>query len=283
MLDPALYVVPTPIGNLKDITARAVEVLSAATLVAAEDTRHSRILLNHLGINPPRVISCHDYNEGARAELFIGEIKGGGSVALVSDAGSPLINDPGYRVVSAVAAAGLAVVPLPGPCALITALEAAALPTDSFRFIGFLPPREQELRETLGGLAAERGTTVCYESPHRLMRTLGAIAEILPDRDLAICRELTKVHESVYRLKGREAPGFVGADPDRQRGEFVLVIGPEAAAPDPVGPEAREALRDLLPTTPLKVAVKVVAALTGAPRNDLYEVALGLRGAGDKG
>ena len=143
-MDSALYIVPTPIGNLDDITLRAIDVLKSATLIAAEDTRHSKILLDKLGISGKKMISCHDHNEGERAELIIEEVRAGGVVALISDAGSPLINDPGYRVVTICAEQGVKVVPLPGPCALITALEASALPTDKFMFCGFFPVKEKE-------------------------------------------------------------------------------------------------------------------------------------------
>ena len=148
-MDSALYIVPTPIGNLDDITLRAIEVLKSATLIAAEDTRHSKILLDKLGISGKKMISCHDHNEGERADLIIEEVRAGGVVALISDAGSPLINDPGYRVVTICAEQGVKVVPLPGPCALITALEASALPTDKFMFCGFFPVKEKELTGVL--------------------------------------------------------------------------------------------------------------------------------------
>ena len=225
MLESALYIVPTPIGNLDDITLRAIEVLKNATLIAAEDTRHSKILLDKLGISGTRMISCHDHNEEQRADVIIEEVKKGGIVALISDAGSPLINDPGYRVVTICSKADVKVVPLPGPCALITALEASALPTDKFMFCGFFPVKEKELTETVQALANVDYTAVFYETPRRIIDTMEIVGKVLPEHDVTLCREMTKTFESFYRLKAKDAVEFLKADADRTKGEFVVAIG----------------------------------------------------------
>lgn len=225
MLESALYIVPTPIGNLDDITLRAIEVLKNATLIAAEDTRHSKILLDKLGVLNPKMISCHDHNEEQRASIIIEEVNKGGIVALISDAGSPLINDPGYKVVTLCSKANVKVIPLPGPCALITALEASALPTDKFMFNGFFPVKEKELVETIESLKGVDYTAVFYEAPRRILNTMEKVAQILPEHDVTLCREMTKTFESFYRLKAKDAPSFLEADSDRTKGEFVVAIG----------------------------------------------------------
>ncbi len=285
MLDSALYIVPTPIGNLEDITMRAVRVLKEATLIAAEDTRHSKAMLDRLGIAPARMISCYDQTEEARAEAIIDEVQRGGSVALISDAGSPLINDPGYRVVTACAKAGVKVVPLPGPCAAITALECAGLPTDAFRFNGFLPVKDKELRDRVGKLASSDCTEVFYESPRRILKSSEVMAEIIPDHPVAVCRELTKAFESVYRMPARDLPAFLNADPDRQRGEFVVVVGKAEEQSDSGLEKARAAVAALMKGATAKTVSSVVADLTGSRRRDLYEYASTLKGAkaGDGG
>lgn len=277
MLESALYIVPTPIGNLEDITMRAARVLREVTLVAAEDTRHSKAMLDRLGIAPARMISCYDQTEEARADAIIAEVQGGGSVALISDAGSPLINDPGYRVVTACARAGVKVVPLPGPCALITALECAGLPTDAFRFNGFFPVKDKELRDRVAALASSDCTEVFYESPRRILKTAEIMAEIIPSHPVAVCRELTKAFESVYRMNAEELPPFLKADPDRQRGEFVVVVGKADEESDKAMEKARAAVAALMQGATAKTVSSVVADLTGARRRDLYEYATSLK------
>lgn len=276
MLKSALYLVPTPIGNLEDITLRAVNVLREATLIAAEDTRHSRILLEHLGLGAARMMSCYDQVEEQRAGAIIEEIKKGGSVALISDAGSPLINDPGYKVVATCLQAGLEVVPLPGPCALITALEAAALPAHRFMFAGFLPVKQKELEQTLRALEHADYTAVFYESPRRIRNTCEAMAALLPQRQVALCRELTKEFESFYRMEAAKLPGYLDADPNRCRGEFVVVIGPAEQAPSGPGPEVAEALKMLLPFVPVKTAAAALSLAGRGQRRELYRLALKL-------
>ena len=276
-MESALYIVPTPIGNLDDITLRAIEVLKNATLIAAEDTRHSKILLDKLGISGKKMISCHDHNEGERAELIISEVRSGGVVALISDAGSPLINDPGYRVVTICAEQGVKVVPLPGPCALITALEASALPTDKFMFCGFFPVKEKELTGVLESLKSADYTAVFYEAPRRIVDTMELMAKILPDHDVTLCREMTKTFESFYRLKAKDAPEFLKADPDRTKGEFVVAIGAVKQESSEVDPKIVSAIEELIKTSPVKTVANVLASITGIKKNDLYNLALELK------
>ena len=277
MLESALYIVPTPIGNLDDITLRAIEVLKNATLIAAEDTRHSKILLDKLGVLNPKMISCHDHNEEQRASIIIEEVNKGGIVALISDAGSPLINDPGYKVVTLCSKANVKVITLPGPCALITALEASALPTDKFMFNGFFPVKEKELVETIESLKGVDYTAVFYEAPRRILNTMEKVAQILPEHDVTLCREMTKTFESFYRLKAKDAPAFLEADPDRTKGEFVVAIGALKEDQGAISPQIVDALKTLVQTTPVKVACNVVANLTGLKKNDLYNLALELK------
>ncbi len=276
-MESALYIVPTPIGNLDDITLRAIDVLKNATLIAAEDTRHSKILLDKLGISGKKMISCHDHNEGERAELIISEVRAGGVVALISDAGSPLINDPGYRVVTICAEQGVKVVPLPGPCALITALEASALPTDKFMFCGFFPVKEKELTGVLESLKSADYTAVFYEAPRRIVDTMELMAKILPEHDVTLCREMTKTFESFYRLKAKDAPEFLKADPDRTKGEFVVAIGAVKQESSEVDPKIASAIEELIKTSPVKTVANVLASVTGIKKNDLYNLALELK------
>lgn len=276
-MESALYIVPTPIGNLDDITLRAIEVLKNATLIAAEDTRHSKILLDKLGITGTKMISCHDHNEEQRADLIIDEVKKGGIVALISDAGSPLINDPGYRVVTICAKADVRVVPLPGPCALITALEASALPTDKFMFLGFFPVKEKELTDTVSALENADYTAVFYETPRRITATMEIVAKILPEHDVTLCREMTKTFESFYRLKAKDAPAFLKADPDRTKGEFVVAIGALKQENENIDPKVAKAVEELVKTTPVKAVANILSELTGIKKNDLYNLALSLK------
>ena len=277
MLESALYIVPTPIGNLDDITLRAIEVLKNATLIAAEDTRHSKILLDKLGISGTRMISCHDHNEEQRADVIIEEVKKGGIVALISDAGSPLINDPGYRVVTICSKADVKVVPLPGPCALITALEASALPPDKFMFCGFFPVKEKELTETVQALANVDYTAVFYETPRRIIDTMEIVGKVLPEHDVTLCREMTKTFESFYRLKAKDAVEFLKADADRTKGEFVVAIGALKVETSSIPANVEKALKELIKTSPVKQVAAVLADLTGIKKNDLYNLALKLK------
>ena len=271
---PGLYVVATPIGNLGDITLRAVETLKAADVVAAEDTRNTRALLAHLGIST-RLVALHEHNERQGAERAIEWIREGKSVALVTDAGTPGISDPGALVVAAVRDAGLRVVPIPGASALTAALSASGLSFDGCVFAGFLPAKGAARREKLAALAAGPWAIALFEAPHRVADTLADLHEALGDRDVVIAREITKRFETIERMPLAAASGRVREDPDRTRGEFVLVIegkAPAGAADDPL-----PVLAALLAELPLKTAVALAAKITGAKRNELYQAALEMK------
>lgn len=227
-----LYLVATPIGNLEDITLRALRVLRECDAVAAEDTRRTGQLLAHFGIRKP-LLSYHQFNEARRSGEILERLRRGEKLALVTDAGSPGISDPGERVVRAVLAAGGRVEPVPGPCALIAALTASGLPTGEFHFVGFLPHKSGQRRKALETLRAMPGTLVLYESPHRLERLLDELAGVMPDREVVLARELTKKFEEF--LRGRPAELLALARQRRMRGEFVVLVGPAASA----GPSAK--------------------------------------------
>ena len=270
-----LYVVATPIGNLEDMTYRAVRVLQGVALIAAEDTRHSRKLLEHYAIQTP-LISYHEHNEEQRAEQLLARLQGGEELALISDAGTPCIADPGYRLVSRCRNAGIRVVAIPGPSALVAALSVAGLPTDGFRFIGFLPSKQQARRRELQAWAKERQTLACYETPHRLQAALADVVELYgPERPLAVARELTKRHEEMFC--GSAAEALEHFTSGRVRGELVLLIAPAPAAP-PAG-TVREALQTLRAETDLswKEIVKRVARQFGKPGSEVYKESVALR------
>jgi 16S rRNA (cytidine1402-2'-O)-methyltransferase len=261
-----LVVCATPIGNLEDVTLRVLAALREADVVACEDTRRTRVLLDRYGVSAT-LVSYHEHNERARATELVERMRGGAVVALVSDAGMPLVSDPGFVLVGACAAAGLAVEVLPGPSAVLAALVASALPADHWRFAGFLPRKQGELREAFSGSE----TLVAFESPRRVAASLGVLATMDPERPVAVCRELTKLHEEVVRGTAAElAERYAVADP---RGEVVLVVGgaPRAAA-GAVPEAALEAVRELVAAgAKPRAAAGVVARLTGAPANALYK------------
>jgi 16S rRNA (cytidine1402-2'-O)-methyltransferase len=275
-----LYVVATPIGNLGDVSTRARETFAAVDVVAAEDTRHSGRLLATLGIERP-MLSLHEHNEAARAEEIVAKLRDGRSVALVSDAGTPLVSDPGFRVVAAVRAAGLRVVPIPGACAAIVALSIAGLPTDRFCFEGFLPSRAAARRTRLQALAREPRTLVFYEAPHRIAAMLVDLAAAFgDDRPAVLARELTKLHESTYADSLGALAARAGSDADMNRGEAVLVVGGAAVEErtDAAGEvDVRVLLGALLAELPVSRAVDVVVKVTGQRRNRVYELALAMR------
>jgi 16S rRNA (cytidine1402-2'-O)-methyltransferase len=275
-MEPGLYVVATPIGNLGDVTQRAVETLREADVVAAEDTRVTRGLLTHLGIGA-KLVALHAHNERGAAQKVIGWLGEGKRVALVSDAGTPAVSDPGAVLVAAVRAAGHRVVPIPGPSALTTALSAAGVEADGVVFAGFLPARGSERRERLAQLAAGPWAIALFESPHRVAQTLADLHVALGDRDVVIARELTKKFEAIARVPLAGAREWIEADPDRTRGEFVLVVEgrpvEQTSALDP-----RKVLATLLAEVPLKQAVALAVKLTGGKRNDLYALALEIIG-----
>jgi 16S rRNA (cytidine1402-2'-O)-methyltransferase len=259
-----LVVCPTPIGNLEDVTLRVLSALREADVVACEDTRRTRVLLDRYGV-AARLVSYHEHNEERRAAELVERMRSGEVVALVSDAGMPLVSDPGYVLVRACVAAGLPVEVLPGPSAAITALVASGLPAERWRFAGFLPRKKGELRSVL---SEPDGTLVAFESPRRLPATLGLLAEVDPDRQLAVCRELTKTHEEVVRGTAAElAERYAGQPP---KGEIALVLAP-AASHRSSDSTALQAVRELVDAgaRPRKAAT-VVADLTGTSANALY-------------
>lgn len=278
MAQGILYCVATPIGNLEDITTRAVRILSEVDKVYAEDTRVTRRLFAHFGIQNT-LESLHDHNEMARLEQVREELSGGMNLALVSDAGTPLISDPGYKLVHALGSEDFGIVPIPGASALTAALSVAGLPTDRFAFEGFLPARSAARRKVLEGLRAESRTLVLYESSHRIVDLLVDISLVLgAGRKLAVLRELTKLYESIYRGAVADVLVFMQQDTDRLRGEFVLVL----EGVNPVGDEGQQGgmlpadkvLAILLEELPVKQAAGIAARLTGLPRNQLYKQAL---------
>ncbi|MFC3913325.1 16S rRNA (cytidine(1402)-2'-O)-methyltransferase [Pseudaeromonas sharmana] len=270
---PSLYIVPTPIGNLADITRRAVEILEGVDIIAAEDTRHSAILLNHLQIRG-QLLALHDHNEQQRAAALIQRVQQGQSVALISDAGTPLISDPGYHLVSQCRAAGVPVVPLPGPCAAITALSASGLPTDRFAFEGFLPAKEKARDDRLAALADDPRTLVFYESPRRLLDTVQAIARLYGDRYLVVARELTKTFESFHGLPAAEMHAWLSQDENRRRGEIVLMVAGHKPDAEALPSAALRTLKLLLAELPLKKAAALSAEIHGVKKNALYKWAL---------
>ena len=280
-----LYVVATPIGNLRDLSERACETLAACALIAAEDTRHTGSLLKHAGVKTP-MVSLHDHNEGQRAPGLIARLQAGDSIALVSDAGTPAISDPGYALVRAAAESGIEVVSIPGPCAAIAALSIAGLPTDRFCFEGFLPARGSARRTRLRALAEEPRTLVFYESPHRVLDTVEDCAAAFgAARAAVVAREITKLHETVYRGSLGELAARAAGDADFARGEIVLLVGgapveAEQGGDDGHGGALDRVLGVLLAELPLKQAAGLAARITGARDNEAYKRALGLKAGG---
>ena len=272
-LQPGLHVVATPIGNLGDITLRALAALAGADLIACEDTRVTRKLLDRYGIATP-LTPYHDHNAAQARPALLRRLADGAAVALVSDAGTPLISDPGFKLVRAAHEAGHAVSTLPGASSVLAALTLAGLPTDQFFFAGFLPAKAEARRARIAELARVPGTLVLFESGPRSAATLADLAAGLGDREAAVCRELTKLHEEIRR-GGLAALAQSGGDSER-RGEFVLVIGPPAAAPQIGADDADALLRQALARVSLKDAVGEVADVTGLPRRALYQRALAL-------
>ncbi len=274
----ALYVVATPIGNLEDISARALRVLREVSCIAAEDTRHTGQLLRHFDIETP-LLSLHEHNEHARLEQIIARLREGQSLALVSDAGTPLISDPGFPLVRELRRQGLKVIPVPGPSSLLAALSVAGLPTDRFAFEGFLPAKSFARRERLRVLAAEERTLVFLEASHRIAETLADLAATFGrERPAVVARELTKRFEEVYGASLGELAAWLEADPHRQKGEFVLVTQGAPVAAEADTPETRRLLAALLAELPASRAVTVAAKVTGLRKKPLYELALTLGG-----
>jgi 16S rRNA (cytidine1402-2'-O)-methyltransferase len=271
-----LYVVATPIGNLEDISARALRVLAEVALIAAEDTRHSARLMQHFGISTP-LAACHEHNERDEGGRFIKRLLAGDDVALISDAGTPLISDPGYHLVRQARAAGIRVVPLPGACALIAALSAAGLPSDRFIFEGFLPAKQAARRSRLEQLREEPRTLIFYEAPHRILDSLIDLEVVFgPDRPAVLGRELTKTFETLKGAPLAKLRAWVESDSNQQRGECVLVIGGWQApqGDDAVDANTLRVLHLLLAELPVKRAAAVASEITGVKKNLLYQLAL---------
>jgi 16S rRNA (cytidine1402-2'-O)-methyltransferase len=269
-----LYIVATPIGNLEDLTLRALRVLREVDAIACEDTRQTYKLLSHFGISKP-VVSYHEHNEAGRATELVKRMEGGASVALVTDAGTPLVSDPGYRLVQAAIAAGVTVVPIPGPSAVVTALSAAGLPTDSFRFCGFLPAKSSQRKKLLEELKAETCTLVFYETPHRILDALEEITTVMPSRPVVVARELTKLHEEFLRGTAAEIRAQLASRPS-VKGEITLLIGKanEAAEADdtPLADAVRVAEQQGLARMD---AIKHVAKQRGLSKSEVYRLITG--------
>ena len=272
-----LYIVATPIGNLDDISLRAIATLKAVELIAAEDTRHSKRLLHHLGIET-RTISCHEHNEAARTEEILEKLVAGSDIALISDAGTPLISDPGYRLVSAVQQAGIRVSPIPGANSAIAALSGAGLPTDNFHFCGFLSSRTRQRGAQLEALLDLQGTLVLFESSHRIESLLQQLAQIFPRKLCVVAKELTKLHEQFLRGNATQLLARLHDDPALTKGEFVVLIDNSAEPADKfLNTDDVEMLKILLDEVSVKIAVKIAARLTGKKKNEIYQQALQLR------
>lgn len=275
-----LYVVATPLGNLRDLSLRAVDVLGSADTIAAEDTRVTSVLLRHYGI-ATRPISLHEHNEASRAARIVEALGAGRSVALVSDAGTPAISDPGARLVRAVRDAGFAVVPIPGACAAIAAVSAAGLAAEHWLFLGFLPSAAKARRDLLASVARLPAALVIYEAPHRVRATAAGLGATLGgERPLVVAREITKKFEAIAVITLAEAPDWFAADPNRERGEFVLVVDAPtvpASVIEESSIDARRLLSALIVELPPARAARVAAAATGLPRDVLYAQAIALK------
>jgi 16S rRNA (cytidine1402-2'-O)-methyltransferase len=275
-----LFIVATPIGNLGDISQRALEILRNVDLIAAEDTRHSSRLTQHFGIST-RLVSYHDYSSSAREDTILAELAAGRSVALISDAGTPLISDPGYSLVARARQMQIRVIPIPGACALTTALCAAGLPTDRFVFEGFPPHKQGARRQLFESLADEQRTLIFYESPHRIADSIIDMKDLFGEqRQAVICRELTKTWETIHGDSLGALSQWIMADDNNRRGEFVVLIhGAAAADQDALLSDADRQLRILLEELPVKQAATLVAKLTGLKKNGVYKRALELAAA----
>lgn len=274
-----LYIVATPIGNLNDISLRALEILKSVSLIAAEDTRHSQKLLQHCGINT-QLIAYHEHNERESVNKLIDILKSGKSIALISDAGTPCISDPGYHLVKAALENHIKVVPIPGACAAISALSASGLPSDHFIFEGFLPTTSTSRKNKLAKLKSETRTLIFYEAPHRIEESVRDLCEIFgPDREVTLARELTKTFETIYKSNLKNLYDFIQKDVNQSKGECVVIvkgISPEELEQHNLD-EAKKLVLILLENMPLKKAVKITSELLSMSKNLLYDEALKLR------
>lgn len=273
-----LFVVATPIGNLDDFSRRAEQTLKTCQIIAAEDTRHSGHLLSAYSINTPTT-ACHDHNEGQKVPELIARMQQGEHISLISDAGTPLISDPGFRLVRAAHEAGIRVVPIPGACAAISALSASGLPSDRFSFEGFLPAKTHARKQTLESLKKDTRTLIFYEAPHRIVDSLIDCVEVLgSERDACMAREITKTFETIKKATLGELLTFVQNDSNQERGEIVLVIGGFNVEQEVENTEANDKLlKRLLQDLPVKAAAQLAAELTGLKKNELYQRALLLK------
>ena len=272
-----LYIVATPIGNVTDISLRALHLLSLADAVACEDTRNTAHLLTRFGLNKP-LIAAHQHNEREVAQTLIARLHAGERIALVSDAGTPAVSDPGARIVDAVRAAGLRVLPLPGPSAAITAISASGLLNDQFYFVGFLPAKAKQRENMLHSLRGVTATMVFYEAPHRILDCASALAAVFePEREVVFARELTKMFEEIHRCPLSEAQAWIKADPHREKGEFVVLLAGAPAQDDESDADAERILKILLTECSVKQAASLAAQITGRKKNALYDRALQLK------
>jgi 16S rRNA (cytidine1402-2'-O)-methyltransferase len=277
-LECALYVVATPIGNLRDITLRAIEILSSADIIAAEDTRNTSHLLNHYGISINRLLALHQHNERGAAEKIITQLSKGQTIAIVTDAGTPGVSDPGGVVVEAVWAAGFRVIPIPGASAVVTALSASGLTGTQFLFYGFLPNKSVGRKTLLESLANLNFTLVFYEAPHRILESITDMQAVFgDDRRIVIARELTKLFENIHRCNLGEALAWLSKDTNNQRGEFVIMVEGKETKQTGRNIETEKILIQLLEELPLKQAVQLAVKITGENKNELYERALELK------
>lgn len=269
-----LYIVATPIGNLEDITLRAINTLKQVDLIAAEDTRHSGLLLQHLAIKA-KLFALHDHNEQEKSQLLIEKLKSGLSIALISDAGTPLINDPGYHLVKACRENNINVVPIPGACAAIAALSASGLPSDKFSYEGFLPAKTKARQDYLTTLLDEPRTMIFYESTHRLLDTLLDMQTIWgSDKQIVLAKELTKTWETIVNFSILDLINWLQEDSNRQKGEFVLIVEGNNKTADAIDPKAINTLKLLLKELPLKKAAAITAEIYGLKKNQLYQLGL---------
>lgn len=270
----ALYIVATPIGNLDDITFRAIAILQKVDIIAAEDTRHSGKLLQHFGIETP-VQAYHDHSNETQTQKLLGRLQQGANIALISDAGTPLISDPGYRLVKLARDQGIDVIPIPGPCALIAALSAAGLPSDRFSFEGFLPAKNAARRARLEPLAEDSRTLIFYESPHRIQESLTTMGEVFGiDRPVVLAREITKAYETFINTTFGEIDTIFATDLNQLRGEMVVMVQgfiPEKNDSDELEENVRATMAVLMDELPLKQAAAIAAKITGEKKNRLYQ------------
>ena len=271
-----LYIVATPIGNLQDITQRALDTFAQVDLIAAEDTRHSGLLLSHYGIKKP-FFALHDHNEQEKAHILVEKLKQGSHIALISDAGTPLISDPGFHLVRQCREAGIRVVPLPGACAAITALCASGIASDRFCFEGFLPAKSKARKDKLENIAEEDRTLIFYESTHRILDTLEDMQSVLgEERYIVLAREITKTWETITGNTIKNLREWLLEDPNRTKGEMVLIVEgkPKSDNNDEISPQAVKALELIAEELPLKKAAAIVAELYGYKKNALYQFGL---------